>query len=160
VEGVSLSCALQQNMWGLSAVCRSTCSQATARRTMPHKPFTEAQSWRNRANSTRARGDQINDGRMRGIATIIANTYERVAEQIEQRSGSRLEIWSARVASKLAVAQAVAPPSSIPRVQCPQCGAIMRLSQIAPDADGSHKETMIFDCRCGFEYRQSGRVRD
>ena len=127
---------------------------------MPHKPSSEAQSWRNRANSTRARGDQINDGRMRGIATIIADTYERVAEQVEQRSRSRLEAWSARKASKLAAVQAVEPPSPIPRVQCPQCGAIMRLSQIAPDAGESRKETMIFDCRCGFEYQQSDRKRN
>jgi hypothetical protein len=57
-------------------------------------------------------------------------------------------------------ARAAAPQSLIPQVQCPDCGTTMRLSQVIPGTDGSGKETSIFDCRCGFEYRQSDKVRD
>jgi hypothetical protein len=48
---------------------------------------------------------------------------------------------------------------SIPRVQCPCCGAIMRLARIDPGPSNSRPGKMTFDCECGFVYQQSARVR-
>jgi predicted RNA-binding Zn-ribbon protein involved in translation (DUF1610 family) len=56
-------------------------------------------------------------------------------------------------------AQTATFQSPIPLVQCPDCGATMRLSQIVPGTDESRKEISVFDCRCGFEYRQNDKVR-
>jgi DNA-directed RNA polymerase subunit M/transcription elongation factor TFIIS len=50
--------------------------------------------------------------------------------------------------------------SIIPKIQCPRCGATMRLSKILPLQNESHRVTTVFDCECGFEYRQSDRVRN
>jgi hypothetical protein len=58
-------------------------------------------------------------------------------------------------------AQEASSQISLPQVQCPECGAMMRLSQVIPGPpEESSKEITIFDCPCGFEYRQSDRVRD
>jgi hypothetical protein len=57
-------------------------------------------------------------------------------------------------------ARAAASQSPIPQVQCPNCGTTMRLSQVIPGDDAGGKETSVFDCQCGFEYRQSDKVRD
>jgi RNase P subunit RPR2 len=45
----------------------------------------------------------------------------------------------------------------IPRVLCPSCGEIMRLSRIHPD--GNNKSEMLFVCDCGFNYRMSTRAQ-
>jgi len=50
---------------------------------MPDESFDEAQSWRDRAKRTRAKAKTI---KAKGIADIIADTYEQVAQQIELRS--------------------------------------------------------------------------
>jgi hypothetical protein len=47
---------------------------------------------------------------------------------------------------------------SIPRVQCPQCGAIMRLARITASQDGTGATT-IFDCECSFVYQCSEREK-
>jgi hypothetical protein len=50
---------------------------------MPDESFDEAQSWRDRADRTRAKAK---DNHAKAIADIIAGTYDRVAQQIELRS--------------------------------------------------------------------------
>jgi hypothetical protein len=47
----------------------------------------------------------------------------------------------------------------IPRVQCPQCGMIMRLARIEPERDESHSSRMMFDCECEYVYQQTERAR-
>jgi hypothetical protein len=47
---------------------------------------------------------------------------------------------------------------SIPRIQCPRCGTIMRLARIEPPFQAA-PETATFECQCGFTYRQSDRAR-
>lgn len=49
--------------------------------------------------------------------------------------------------------------SVIPRIQCPRCGAIMRLAKIEPDLNTCHVHRITFDCGCGFTYRLNERVR-
>jgi hypothetical protein len=45
---------------------------------------------------------------------------------------------------------------AIPRVLCPSCGELMRLSRIDPACDGSRRgQTTIFECSCGDDYRQT-----
>lgn len=45
---------------------------------------------------------------------------------------------------------------AIPRVLCPSCGEMMRLCRV----DDSHRgETMMFECSCGDDYRQTIRER-
>jgi RNase P subunit RPR2 len=64
-------------------------------------------------------------------------------------SHARRRLASARSAStKLHLA--------IPRVLCPSCGDLMRLSRIDPSCDGSRRgQTTIFECSCGDDYRQT-----
>ena len=48
---------------------------------------------------------------------------------------------------------------SIPRVQCPRCGAIMRLAIVDHRGD-DQPDQMTFDCQCGFVYHgQTERAR-
>jgi RNase P subunit RPR2 len=45
---------------------------------------------------------------------------------------------------------------AIPRVLCPSCGSMMRLSRIDPwPNDSRQAETTTFQCSCGFDYRQT-----
>jgi RNase P subunit RPR2 len=45
---------------------------------------------------------------------------------------------------------------AIPRVLCPSCGEMMRLSRIDPWPNNSRKgETTTFECSCGDDYRQT-----
>lgn len=44
----------------------------------------------------------------------------------------------------------------IPSILCPVCSKLMRLKTLEAKEDGS--EQMIFDCSCGFDYRQSREV--
>jgi hypothetical protein len=45
---------------------------------------------------------------------------------------------------------------SIPRVLCPSCGELMRLSRIDPSpSSGRRGATTIFECSCGDDYRQT-----
>lgn len=45
---------------------------------------------------------------------------------------------------------------AIPRVLCPSCGDMMRLSRIDPSPNDSRAgQTTIFECSCGDDYRQT-----
>jgi RNase P subunit RPR2 len=48
---------------------------------------------------------------------------------------------------------------SIPRIQCPRCGILMRLAKVEPEANDSHSSRMTLECQCGFAYHQSERAR-
>lgn len=49
---------------------------------------------------------------------------------------------------------------AIPRVLCPSCGEVMRLSRIDPTPGGpAAGETTTFECTCGDDYRRTIRER-
>ena len=41
----------------------------------------------------------------------------------------------------------------IPNVKCPRCDSLMRLASIEPAAM-SGRETLVFECTCGFAYKR------
>ena len=48
---------------------------------------------------------------------------------------------------------------SIPRIQCPRCGTIMRLARVEPATISDQDRITTFDCECGFIYQQDDRAR-
>jgi RNase P subunit RPR2 len=48
-------------------------------------------------------------------------------------------------------------PSAISTFTCPRCSTPMRLSLVLPGRTRS-RQTLVFECKCGFEYRQSERI--
>jgi transposase-like protein len=48
--------------------------------------------------------------------------------------------------------------ASIPHIQCPRCGTIMRLARVEPSFQGM-PQTATFECHCGFTYQQTERAR-
>ena len=65
---------------------------------------------------------------------------------------ARRRLASRSVSNKLHLA--------IPRVLCPSCGELMRLSRIDPSNDGGRRgQTTTFECSCGDDYRQTIRER-
>jgi len=63
-----------------------------------------------------------------------------------------------RLAMTRAAARDLHP--AIPRVLCPSCGEVMRLSRIDPMPSGhAAGETTTFECTCGDDYRRTIRER-
>jgi hypothetical protein len=52
---------------------------------MSDEPASESQHWRNRAKAVRERAKQVKNNRSKRILLGLADTYERVADQIEER---------------------------------------------------------------------------
>ena len=52
--------------------------------------------------------------------------------------------------------------SGMPHIACPRCGTTMRLAVLEPLLEptvaNSNKNRMVFECRCGFEYRMSDKA--
>jgi hypothetical protein len=53
---------------------------------MPDQPASDPQFWRNLAGIVRAKADQTTDYRTKRLLLRIAESHERVAEVVEQRS--------------------------------------------------------------------------
>jgi hypothetical protein len=54
--------------------------------TLPDQPASDPQFWRNLAGKARAKADQTIDDRTKRLLLRIAESHERVAEVVEQRS--------------------------------------------------------------------------
>jgi hypothetical protein len=52
---------------------------------MPDQPISDSQYFRDLAGRTRAKADQTTDNLTRRLLLRIAETYERVADRVEQR---------------------------------------------------------------------------
>jgi hypothetical protein len=57
----------------------------------------------------------------------------------------------------VSASQRQAAEAGIPEITCPVCGARMRLAAMEPRS-GNEQSRMIFDCKCGFEYRVADRA--
>jgi hypothetical protein len=55
--------------------------------------------------------------------------------------------------------QSVVASPGIPIIMCPKCSAPMRLVTIEP-GEQDHRDTLSFECRCGFEYKQPMAAAD
>jgi hypothetical protein len=44
-------------------------------------------------------------------------------------------------------------PAMFPIIGCPRCGSQMRFSHMEPAGNNDYR--IVYDCECGFEYRQS-----
>jgi hypothetical protein len=55
-------------------------------RDMPNQPVSDPQFWLNPAGKARASADQTIDDRTKRLLLRIAETHERVADRVEQRS--------------------------------------------------------------------------
>ena len=51
---------------------------------MPDQPVSDSQYFRDLAGKTRAKADQTIDGRTKRLLLRIAETYERLADRVEQ----------------------------------------------------------------------------
>ena len=58
---------------------------AFARSNMPDQPVSDAEYWRDLARKARAKADQTLDDGAKQLLLRIAETYERVADRVEQR---------------------------------------------------------------------------
>jgi RNase P subunit RPR2 len=88
------------------------------------------------------------------------NVHSRTARSGGVSDAGTLALSRAR--RRLASARSVSEKLhlAIPRVLCPSCGELMRLSRIDPSCDGGRKgQTTIFECSCGDDYRQTIRER-
>jgi uncharacterized protein with HEPN domain len=52
---------------------------------MPDQPVSDLQYWRDLAGKVRAKADQATNDATKQVLLRIAETYERVAESVEQR---------------------------------------------------------------------------
>lgn len=87
------------------------------------------------------------------------NVHSKIARESHAPT-RKPALTAARRRLAMARATSAALHPAIPRVLCPSCGDVMRLSRIDPSPRNSAPaQTTTFECSCGDDYRQTIRER-